>query len=108
MQAGLGTDNVTFDGASFFFVQSSRGLAVQNTGGSATYFWATPENGGKIAFFGATIVNQQNTTGTATGFTAGAGTTVTDASTFTGGTGSTAYRISDVVKALKAYGLLAA
>jgi len=59
--------------------------------------------------FGRTIAGsaQQSTTGTATGFTAGGGTTVTDASTFTGGTGATAYRISDVVKALKAVGILA-
>lgn len=61
----------------------------------------------KIGFFAATPVVQQNTTGTATGFTAGAGTTVTDQSTFTGGVGSTAYRISDVVRAMKQYGLLA-
>jgi len=54
-----------------------------------------------------TPVAQQNTTGTSTGFTAGSGTSVQDVSTFTGGTGATAYRISDIVKALKAYGLLA-
>jgi len=59
--------------------------------------------------FGRTIAgsSQQSTTGTATGFTAGGGTTVTDASTFTGATGATAYRISDIVKALKAVGILA-
>jgi hypothetical protein len=59
--------------------------------------------------FGRTIAGsaQQSTTGTATGFTAGAGTAVKDDSTFTGATGATAYRISDVVKALKAVGILA-
>jgi len=59
--------------------------------------------------FGRTIAGsaQQSTTGTATGFTAGGGTNVTDASTFTGATGATAYRISDIVKALKAVGILA-
>jgi hypothetical protein len=59
--------------------------------------------------FGRTIAGsaQQSTTGTATGFTAGGGTNATDASTFTGGTGATAYRISDIVKALKAVGILA-
>jgi hypothetical protein len=61
-----------------------------------------------LGFFNATPVVQPSTTGTATGFTANSGTAVNDASTFTGGTGATAYRISDVVKALKNLGLLAA
>lgn len=61
----------------------------------------------KLGFFNATPVVQPSTTGTSTGFTAGAGTNVTDQSTFTGGTGSTAYRISDIVLALKSVGLLA-
>lgn len=61
----------------------------------------------KLAFFNSTPIVQPNTTGTATGFTAGAGTSVTDASTFTGGVGSTAYRISDIIKALKDLGLIA-
>lgn len=60
-----------------------------------------------IGFFGATPVVQQAGTGETTGFTAGAGTGVNDDSTFTGNVGSTAYRISDVVKALKNLGLLA-
>jgi len=62
----------------------------------------------KLGFFNATPVVQQAGTGTATGFTANAGTAVNDASTFTGAVGATAYRISDVVKALKNLGLLAA
>ena len=62
----------------------------------------------KIGFYNATPVVQPATTGTATGFTAGSGTAVNDVSTFTGGTGSTAYRISDLVLALKNLGLLAA
>lgn len=60
-----------------------------------------------ISFFGAVAVIQQAGTGTTAGFTAGTGTAVRDDSTFTGNVGSTAYRISDVVKALKNYGLLA-
>jgi hypothetical protein len=61
-----------------------------------------------FAAFGATRVIQPATTGTATGFTAGAGTTVTHLSTFTGNTGSAAYTIGDVVLALKQLGWLAA
>lgn len=53
------------------------------------------------------LQNQQNTTGTASGFTAGGGTAVNDQSTFTGNLGSTAYRISDIVRALKQVGILA-
>jgi len=61
-----------------------------------------------LGFFGATTVQQQATTGTTTGFTAGSGTGVNDDSTFTGNTGATAYTIGDLVLALKNYGLLAA
>jgi hypothetical protein len=62
----------------------------------------------KIGFFNATPVVQPSTTGTTTGFTAGAGTAVLDDSTFTGGSGSKAYTVGDIVKALKALGILAA
>ena len=63
--------------------------------------------GQKIGFFSATPVVEPSSTGETTGFTAGAGTAVNDASTFTGNVGSTAYRISDVVKHLKNLGLIA-
>ena len=72
-----------------------RGLRVGATGNS-------------LGFLGATPVAQQSGTGETTGFTAGSGTAVNDDSTFTGSVGATAYRINDVVKALKNYGLLAA
>ena len=62
---------------------------------------------GKIGVFGTTEVDQQSGTGETTGFTANAGTGVNDDSTFTGNVGSTAYRINDIVKALKNYGWLA-
>ena len=61
---------------------------------------------GTIIFNQSRIV-QQSGTGEGTGFTAGSGTTVRDDSTFTGNVGSTAYRINDIVKALKNQGLLA-
>jgi len=63
--------------------------------------------GQKIGFFNATPVVQQNGTGEGTGFAAVGGTGVNDQSTFTGNVGSTAYRINDIVKALKNLGILA-
>lgn len=62
----------------------------------------------KLGFWGATAVGQPSTSGTLTGFTASTGTAVVDASQFTGGTGSAAYTVGDVVKALKTVGLLKA
>lgn len=61
----------------------------------------------KIGFWNATPIVQPSGTGETVGFTAGAGTPVTDASTFTGNVGATAYRLSDIVKALKNSGLIA-
>lgn len=61
-----------------------------------------------IGFFGANAVVQPATTGTSTGFTAGAGTNVTHLSTFTGNSGSAAYTIGDIVLALKQLGLMTA
>ena len=61
----------------------------------------------KIGFFNATPVVQQSGVNETTGFTAGSGTAVNDVSTFTGNAGSTAYRVNDIVKALKNLGILA-
>lgn len=50
----------------------------------------------------------QTTTGQTSGFTAGVGTAVLSDSTFTGGSGTKAFTIGDIVKHLKAVGILAA
>lgn len=60
-----------------------------------------------LGFYGQTVTAQPSSTGQTSGFTAGAGTAVDSAATFTGGTGSKAYTIGDIVKHLKALGLIA-
>jgi len=98
---GVGTaDSPTFGGLTI----ADAGNIVLNTTTGTKIGTAT---GQKLGFYNATPVIQQTGTGETVGFTAGAGTNVTDASTFTGNVGSTAYRISDIVKALKNLGLLA-
>lgn len=72
------------------------GLRISSSGSAPT-----------IGLYGTTETIQYATTGTTTGFTAGAGTTVVSGSTFTGNTGATAYTIGDVVRALKLIGLIA-
>lgn len=62
----------------------------------------------KLGFWNATPVVQYSTTATTTGFTAGAGSAVDSSATFTGNTGTKAYTIGDVVRALKLCGLMAA
>lgn len=61
----------------------------------------------KIGLWNAVPVVQPSSTGTTTGFTAGISTPVLSDSTFTGGVGSTAYTIGDVVKHLKTIGIIA-
>ncbi len=63
--------------------------------------------GQKLGFFSATPIVEPSSTGEANGFTAGGGTTVDHLSTWTGNVGSTAYRLSDIVKHLKNLGLIA-
>ncbi len=61
-----------------------------------------------VGFWGATAIVQPATTGQTAGFVAGAGSAVLSDSTFTGGTGTKAFTIGDIVKALKAAGIMAA
>ena len=61
-----------------------------------------------VGFWGATPIAQPSSAaGNTTTPTAGAGAAVKVDTTFSGGTGSTAYTIGDIVKNLKTAGLLA-
>ena len=120
---GLGTgatgNSLAFavNGTSRFTVNSDGTLTIGGsvTAGNARHFTYSTSSGTKhgtatnemIGFWNATPVIQQSSTGETTGFTAGGGTAVTDASTFTGNVGATAYRLSDIVKHLKTIGLIA-
>jgi hypothetical protein len=86
-------------------LQSTTTAKALHLGGTTKIVTATRAN--TLGFFATTPVAQQATTGTTTGFTAATGTAVLSGSTFTGNTGSTAYTIGDIVRALKNYGLMA-
>lgn len=77
------------------------------SGGTGKYVFGDASANTLIGLYGATPIAQYSTTGTTTGFTAGAGTAVKDDSTFTGNTGTKAYTIGDIVRALKLIGALA-
>lgn len=70
--------------------------------------WVDP-TGCLMGFWSAVAdpVQQPYSTGQTSGFTAGSGSAAKDDSTYTGGTGSRAYTVGDIVKHLKALGLLA-
>jgi len=80
----------------------------KGTGGGTQRGIQIQDSTGDLAFFGATPVGQQSTTGTTTGFVAGSGTAANDDSTYTGGNGTAAYTVGDIVLALKNLGILAA
>jgi len=61
----------------------------------------------KIGFFNATPAVQQTAATTTTGTSGGSGTALHANATITGGVGTTAYTVGDIVKALKTLGLLA-
>ena len=98
MNGGISGTVVTWADATTWVAGTTTGLTI----GTATTQ--------KLGFYNATPVVQQATTGTgATGFTAGGpSNTVHADATFTGGIGTKAYTISDIVRALKNLGLLAA
>ena len=107
--------NLTFDGSSAQTITGptaasftiSAGAVDQTLGISVpTYGNIIEIEGPNMAFFQSTPTGQPSSTGETSGVTAGAGTNITDEATFTGGVGSTAYTISDIVKHLKNLGLL--
>ena len=88
--------NATVAAALTLGIAASGGLIIGQTNSTALGFW------------GASPVNQWNTEGTGGIASAGSGTPVLDDSKFTGGAGSLAYTINDIVAALKACGIMAA
>jgi hypothetical protein len=98
-----GTSTISISGTVVTWADATTWVAGTTTG--LTIGTATTQ---KLGFYNATPVVQQATTGTTTGFTANSGTTVRDDSTFTGNSGTKAYTVGDIVRALKNLGLLAA
>ena len=103
------TDTLAVLGANSFTATQTLADATDIVVGTTTGTKIATATTQKLGFYNATPVVQQATTGTATGFTAGGPANGVHAdSTFTGGSGTKAYRISDIVLALKNLGLLAA
>lgn len=65
-------------------------------------------NPSKLGFFGTTPVAQPTPAGNVTTVAAGSTTTVFVNTSFSGGTGATAYTVGDLVAVLKAHGLIKA
>ena len=76
--------------------------------GDSTDGTAIAPNGGPLSFFGVTAVTQPTASGNTTTSAAGSTTAVYTNTTFTGGSGSTAYTVGDLVAALKSLGLIKA
>jgi hypothetical protein len=62
----------------------------------------------KIGLWNATPIVQPSSTGETTGWTSGGGSAATSTDTYTGNSGTKAYTVNDIVKHLKAAGILAA
>lgn len=87
-------------------ISGGNDFLVFDTTDSNEKLYITPGTGQKLSFFNVTPIVKYNTTGDQTTGAAGSTTGVFLNTTFTGNNGSTAYKIGDVVAALKGYGLL--
>lgn len=108
-----GTTRLTVDGTGGITTTGTLALGGTVSGITATSasLKGTIQVGGAsdlVGFFGTTPVAVQATTATTGTFAAGAGTAAVSGSSWVGNTGTKAYTVSDVVSALKAYGILSA
>lgn len=104
----IGSEKLRVNGTSYFddaITMKTGAHFIFDTSGTGTKIGTATNQ--KLAFYGQTPATQYSTTGTTNGFSAGAGSAVDDAATFTGDTGSTAYTIGDIVRAMKLLGLIA-
>lgn len=86
---------------------SRTSTVVFNVASGGTFGVVMQFTGQAIGVFGATPVAQQGATGNLTITTAGSTNTVFRNTTFTGGAGTTAYTIGDIILALKNFGWIA-
>ena len=99
-------DVLTITNASYITLGDATVAAVLTIGVAASGLTIGHSSGTALGFWGASPVNQYNIEGTGGIYSAGSGTPVLDDSKFTGGAGSKAYTLNDVVAALKACGMM--
>ena len=99
-----GAEGRVYSDGTDFLIDAKSGKSLKLTANTTVRFEI---DGTGLGFFAVTPVAQESTTGLDTGHTQGDSSAVFGNSTFTGNTGTKAYTISDIVRALKNYGLLA-
>ena len=100
-------DVLTVTNSSYIILGDATVAAVLTIGVAAAGLTIGQGNSTALGFWGANPVNQWNAEGTGGMASAGSGSAVLDDSKFTGGAGSLAYTINDIVGALKACGVMA-